>query len=967
MSKLYKIHIKGVSLALLFLMTQVLFAQEKPLFNRVKPDNKNSQFIREQPVMNEQNSINQSFNTQTSTQNFIQKFDSNQVPVSNSLPAGKQVNSSLSFSLRALSPEENVVAEMLPPLTFDCDGKPLGLEDEYGIEAGHALVVAPPGLLANDIDPDGDDIILSSITSPSNGSITAAVTSGSFTYEPDDGFAGTDQFTYLMSDVNGNFSDPVTVTIHVFEPFNRNPIGFSDEYATQAESPLVVSAPGPLANDTDPDGDDLIFSSITSPSHGSITAAVTSGSFTYEPDDGFTGTDLFTYLMSDVYGNFSDPVTVTIQVLEPFNRNPVGFNDHYVTMAETPLVVAAPGPLANDTDPDGDDLIFSSITSPSHGSITAAVTSGSFTYEPDAGFTGTDQFTYLMSDVNGNFSDPVTITIEVVDGVELPVGIEDEYAVEAGHSLVVAAPGPLANDFDPQGDDLIFSSITSPLHGSITAAVTSGSFTYEPDDGFIGTDQFTYLMSDVNGNFSDPVTITIHVLEPFNRNPIGISDHYVTLAETPLAVSAPGPLANDTDPDGDDIIFSSITSPSHGSITAAVTSGSFTYEPDAGFTGTDQFTYLMSDVNGNYSDPVTVYLVVIGYNNPPIANAANITTECTGPAGTAVILDGSSSYDPDDDVLQYTWYEDGFIIAGPSALPTAEVILSTGIHNITLTVEDECGNTDSDEATITIEDTFAPVVEAAFLPTDHPKEFEISCSSEDVCSEIVSSVSVIRIPDLINPSVSLKNHKNYSLEIDKEKNTVSVKAPDASAFWAMVLSNGGVEVNDGQVIGAKYDKNKYKFSFDSEGNLTSVEGNVVTLWCTATDEEGNTGESEATLPADFLESLTSELAMPSDLLKSGNSEVSDFAGDKPNVWHRNYPNPFNQKTTIEFNLENSAFVNISIFDQTGRTIEELESKQMPSGVHKIVWDAVQRKPGIYYYRIDLDGTQFSNKMILLRQ
>jgi hypothetical protein len=188
--------------------------------------------------------------------------------------------------------------------------------------------------------------------------------------------------------------------------------------------------------------------------------------------------------------------------------------------------------------------------------------------------------------------------------------------------------------------------------------------------------------------------------------------------------------------------------------------------------------------------------------------------------------------------------------------------------------------------------------------------------------------------------------------IDMEKNTVSVKAPNAAAFWAMIMSNGGVTVVSGQVISAKSDKNKYNFDFDSYGNLISVEGDIITLLCTATDGNGNTGESEATLP--------------SDMLKSDVSEATSFDGEEFTGWHKNYPNPFDRLTTIEYRLEKPAFVNISIFDQTGRMVEQLASKQMPEGVHEIKWDATRQKPGIYFYRIEYDGNQFSAKMILQR-
>ncbi len=160
-------------------------------------------------------------------------------------------------------------------------------------------------------------------------------------------------------------------------------------------------------------------------------------------------------------------------------------------------------------------------------------------------------------------------------------------------------------------------------------------------------------------------------------------------------------------------------------------------------------------------------------------------------------------------------------------------------------------------------------------------------------------------------------------------------------------------MSDGQQLKAKSDKNKYKFSFDGYGNLVSVQGDVVTLRCTATDGNGNTGESEATIP--------------SGKLKSVEVELNDFSGEETTNSFRNYPNPFNTETTIEFRLEKSAFVNIIVYDEVGRMVEHLVSKQMPEGEHQVIWDASQRNPGIYVYRIVYDGNVFSGKMILQRQ
>src|SRR5690606_18268188 len=132
----------------------------------------------------------------------------------------------------------------------------------------------------------------------------------------------------------------------------------------------------------------------------------------------------------------------------------------YAVTSTTPLLIATPVISTNDFDPDGYTFLVYTTIYRSNGTITSILTNGSFTYVPDAGFTGTDQFSYTLLDANGNYSDPVTVTINVLNTGNLPIGSEDQYITEAGKTLTISAPGLLANDFDPDGDVIIVSNYT---------------------------------------------------------------------------------------------------------------------------------------------------------------------------------------------------------------------------------------------------------------------------------------------------------------------------------------------------------------------------------------------------------------------------------------------------------------------------------------------------------------------------
>jgi adhesin/invasin len=134
-----------------------------------------------------------------------------------------------------------------------------------------------------------------------------------------------------------------------------------------------------------------------------------------------TGRAAFTDLaIADASGNhtlifaasgFTSVVSGSINVTPPVNQPPSAVADQYTVVTGQTLSQAAPGVLANDTDPDGGTLTAALVDQAANGSVTL-VSDGSFTYVPTAGFVGQDTFTYAASD-GTDASGPVTVTIEV--------------------------------------------------------------------------------------------------------------------------------------------------------------------------------------------------------------------------------------------------------------------------------------------------------------------------------------------------------------------------------------------------------------------------------------------------------------------------------------------------------------------------------------------------------------------------
>ena len=139
-----------------------------------------------------------------------------------------------------------------------------------------------------------------------------------------------------------------------------------------------------LGNDTDVDGNPLTAAVVTPPTHGTLTLNA-NGSFTYTPALNYNGPDSFTYKANDGTAD-SNTATVTITVAAA-NDAPVATDESYNATEDTPLMVAAPGVLGNDTDVDGNALTAIVVTPPTHGTLTLN-TDGSFTYTPARTTTG---------------------------------------------------------------------------------------------------------------------------------------------------------------------------------------------------------------------------------------------------------------------------------------------------------------------------------------------------------------------------------------------------------------------------------------------------------------------------------------------------------------------------------------------------------------------------------------------------
>jgi len=525
-------------------------------------------------------------------------------------------------------------------------------------------------VLANDMDVDGDPLAIDGVAQPAGGSV--AIDGTRIVYTPSGGFSGTDTFDYTVSDGNGG-TDTATVTIAVAR-INRSPVAVDDEATTQEDEPTTIAV---LLNDSDPDNDPLTVQSVGRPEHG--TAAPSGASIVYTPGPNYAGPDRFSYTISDGNGGTAT-ADVAVEVLAR-NDPPRAQNDSQSTSEESAVTIFV---LANDSDPDEDNLVIQSVEQPNHGTVSNE--GDHLVYRPESGFSGVDDFSYTVADGNGG-ADTAHVTVVIGTVNDAPVAQDDTVATDEDTLIEIPV---LANDSDPDGDFLIVETFSEPDHGTVLNTRTGLS--YIPDDGFQGTDSFTYTVSDGNGGV-DVAEVTVAVAG-VNDAPTALDDTSNTDEGMPVEIPV---LLNDTDPEGDRLVIQSVTSPEHG--VAAIAEDAVEYTPTGEFNGVDQFSYAVSDGQGGTAT-ATVFVAVAGINDAPIAQDDSGTT-AQGQSISIPVLGNDD--DPDGDSLTISGASGG--VGGSLRIDGGTIIYTpsdgfSGTDVFTYSVADGLGG--SDTATVTV-------------------------------------------------------------------------------------------------------------------------------------------------------------------------------------------------------------------------------------------------------------------------
>jgi large repetitive protein len=564
-------------------------------------------------------------------------------------------------------------------ITFNVTNPPPVAANDAATTPEDTPVTIP--VLANDTDPDGDPLTVTSASAP-NGTVVINP-DGTVTYTPNPGFNGTDTITYEISDGNGGTS-LATVTVSVADV---NDVPVSGVIANQTNLDAQVIGLPVAGAFSDPDGDTLRYAAAGLPAGLTIDPAtgVISGTIDNSASQGNGGVYTITVTASDGRGGAaSSTFTWTVS-----NPGPTAENDAVTTNEDTPVRVPV---LANDVDPDGDAL---TVVSASAGNGTVTINAdGSLLYTPNANFNGEDTIIYRISDGEGGFATATaTITVRPVNDGPTTVGLPNQNG-DDGAAVSVSVASAFT---DIDGDVLTFSAIGLPPVLSIDPVTGLITGTLSPETSQNGPYVVSITATDSSGN---SVT-TDFVWSVQNIPPVAVNDVASTTEDTPVTV---GVLTNDRDPDGDPL---TITAASATNGTVVINpNGTVTFTPNPDFNGTAVVSYTVTDGNGGFATAtltVTVGAANDGPTSVPIPNLANQDNEA------ASVNVGDFFSDKDGDTLSFgaTGLPAGIGIDPATGILTGTLDKSAsqpngGVYSVTITATDPGGLTTSRTFTWTV-------------------------------------------------------------------------------------------------------------------------------------------------------------------------------------------------------------------------------------------------------------------------
>lgn len=566
-------------------------------------------------------------------------------------------------------------------------------------------------------DPDGDPIYLKNAEAPEGLSVSFSE-DGSLTITDEGSAPGPKTVVLTVADDQGAETRGELIAT-VQEAGNLPPSANGDLFQAHPGETVTLD---PLKNDTDPNGDPLSLAAVSgAPAGATISPDLDRGTIDFRATA--PGSYSFAYTVSD--GIATTLGIIRVEVVEATALPPVAENDTAVLPLGGSVLVA---PLGNDYDPAGGLLSITSVDASNvPGLEVALIDRHLLRVTAPSGLTQTATFSYTVSNGQGEATADVMVIPGAADRSDLPPVLKPDRAkVRVGDVGTVSV---LSNDRSPAGLNLQVESTLAydPTNALGNPFVTGNQVRLEAG-ATPGIMDVTYSVIDSAGNRASS-TVTFEVVAASDQNqpprPRDISAWAAAGQTTRIPVTLDG-----IDPDGDSVSLTGLdSSPQQGS--ATVKSTWIDYTPNQNASGTDSFTYTVTDRQGaRASARVRVAISAApSLNQNPVAVPDTVLTR---PDRMVTVNVLSNDVDPDGDPL--TLEEDGLETATPELDPQVRSSSTLQVHTpsqagtylVSYTVSDGRGGSARGTVTVYVQDDAplkAPIARDDFvtyedLPTD---------------------------------------------------------------------------------------------------------------------------------------------------------------------------------------------------------------------------------------------------------
>ena len=486
------------------------------------------------------------------------------------------------------------------------------------------------GVTLSATDPDSPALALTYtvVTAPAHGTLSGPAPN--LTYTPTANYQGADSFTFRVS--NGtNTSNTATVSLTVAA---GTPTANAQTVSTAFNTAKAITLTG-----TDPDSPALAltYTVATGPAHGTLSGSAPN--LTYTPASNYQGSDSFTFTVTN--GQKTSPAATVSITVTP--GTPTATAQSVTAAANAAKAITLGG-----ADPDSPALAltYAVAAAPAHGALSG--TAPNLTYTPANNYAGADSFTFTAS--NGtNTSAPATVSITVT-GIAPAITSAQATVFNVGTNatFTVTTTGALPPALSEAG--VLPGGVIFHDNGDGTATL-SGNPAAQSNGGYVIT------ITAHNATAPDATqTFTLGVNHPPTAGPVNVG----AMQHTATGVPVSSLLSAATDADGDPLIVTSVSAASAQGGTASLSApgngGTITYTSAAAFTGSDSFTYTLSDGRGGIATG-TVHVTV---TSGPFLKAMSIGKT---PTEVTVVYAGipGNHYQPQftDALESGSWTNDG--------------------------------------------------------------------------------------------------------------------------------------------------------------------------------------------------------------------------------------------------------------------------------------------------------------------